>query len=171
MVIHASELTNWFGIMAPNPQLRQGVGLLVLTGVGFIIYGFMHLYSAFLGQGFEMGVGVLGGATRADIAASSPNVIQFIDHLHLVIAGVLLGLGLAIVALAWYGILNGYRWAWSTTFVVAGIPLATNFLTHLHPGFSYDWVAHITPSVLVTILLLIGLARAYQGLSMETIPM
>lgn len=154
--------------MAPNPQLRQGVGLLVLTGVGFIIYGLMHLYSAFLGQDFEMGVGLLGGATRADIAASTPNVIQFIDHLHIVLAGVLFGLGVAIVALASYGILNGYRWALSTTFVIAGIPLTTNFLIHFNPGFSYDRIVHITPSVLVTLLLLGGVARAYQGLSIDT---
>lgn len=168
MIIYAGELFDWCEIMAPNPQLRQGVGLLVLTGVGFIIYGLMHLYSAFFGQDFEMGVGLLGGATRANIATSTPDVIQFIDHLHIVLAGVLFGLGIAIVALAWYGILIGHRWALAITFIIAGLPLAMNFLIHYDPGFSYDRVAHITPSVLVTLLLLGGVARAYQGLSFET---
>jgi hypothetical protein len=52
----------------------------------------------------------------------------------------------------------------ATSLGIALIDLITNFLVHYHPGFGYDWVIHIAPSLLVTLLVLIGGARAYQGL-------
>ncbi len=58
----------------------------------------------------------------------------------------------------WYGIRAGYRWSVTTCLVVALIALTTNFLVHDRPGFGYDWLIHIAPSVLVT--LLVGVARA-----------
>jgi hypothetical protein len=150
--------------MTENPKLRQGALLIAVTGVGLVGYGLTFLYATYFGSGFELGVDTLGGVTRADLAASNPELLHYLDHLHVGLGGLLVALGVGIVALSWYGIREGRRWTLSTTFAIAAIALATNFLVHFDPGFGYDWLVHVAPSVLVTLLVLGGLAWAYRGL-------
>jgi hypothetical protein len=150
--------------MSTDPRLRQGATLIAVTGFGVVGYGLTFLYSAYLGTAFELGVDSLGGVTRAELAASNPEMLQYMDHLHVGLGGLLVALGIALVALGRYGIRRGYRWAVVTSLVIALTALVTNFLVHYRPGFGYDWAIHIAPSVLVTLLVLVGGVRAYQGL-------
>jgi hypothetical protein len=154
--------------MSTDPKLRQGAILIAVTGFGIVGYGLTFLYSAYLGTDFELGVDALGGVTRADLAASNPEMLHYMDHLHVGLGGLLVALGAALVALGWYGIRDGYRWAVGTSLAIALVALATNFLVHYHPGFGYDWITHIAPSLVVTMLVLVGGARAYQGLGSTT---
>ena len=154
--------------MSTDPKLRQGAILIAVTGFGIVGYGLTFLYSAYLGTDFELGVDALGGVTRADLAASNPEMLHYMDHLHVGLGGLLVALGAALVALGWYGIRDGYRWAVGTSLAVALVALATNFLVHYRPGFGYDWITHIAPSLVVTMLVLVGGARAYQGLRPTT---
>lgn len=149
--------------MSTEPKLWQGAVLISATGVAIVGYGLTFLYAAYLGTEFEPGVGSLGGVSRADLAASNPEMLHYMDHLHVGLGGLLVALGVTLVALGWYGIRSGYRWATATSLVIALIALATNFLVHYDPGFGYDWVIHIAPSVVVTLLVVIGGVRAYQG--------
>jgi hypothetical protein len=150
--------------MSPDPELRQGAILIAVTGFGIVGYGMTFLYSAYLGTEFELGVDTLGGVTRADLAASNPEILRYMDHLHVGLGGLLVALGITLIALGWYGVQRGYRWAVTTSLGIALIALVTNGLVHYHPGFGYDWVIHIAPSLLVTFLVLVGGVRAYQGL-------
>jgi hypothetical protein len=150
--------------MNTDPKLRQGAILIAVTGFGIIGYGLTFLYSAYLGTEFELGVATLGGVTRAELATTNPEMLHYMDHLHVGLGGLLVALGITLMALGWYGVQAGYRWAVVTSLVIALTALATNFLVHYHPGFGYDWMIHIAPSVFVTLLVLIGVARAYQGL-------
>jgi len=150
--------------MSTDPKLQQGAILIAVTGFGIIGYGLTFLYSAYLGTEFELGVDTLGGVTRAELATTNPEMLHYMDHLHVGLGGLLVALGITLVALGWYGVQGGYRWAVVTSLVIALTALATNFLVHYHPGFGYDWMIHIAPSVLVTLLVLIGGTRAYQGL-------
>jgi len=150
--------------MSTDPKLRQGAILIAVTGFGIVGYGLTFLYSAYLGTEFELGVDTLGGVTRTDLAASNPEMLHYMDHLHVGLGGLLVALGIALIALGWYGVQRGSRWAVATSLGIALIALVTNFLVHYHPGFGYDWVIHIAPSLLVTLLVLVGGARAYQGL-------
>jgi hypothetical protein len=154
--------------MTTDRKLRQGAILIAVTGVGIIGYGLTFLYSAYFGSEFELGVDTLGGVTRAELAASNPEMLHYMDHLHVGLGGLLIALGITLIALGWYGIQRGYRWAVVTSFVIVLIALATNFLVHYDPGFGYDWVIHMAPSVLVTVLVLVGGLRAYQGLPSTT---
>jgi hypothetical protein len=150
--------------MNTDPRLRQGAILIAVTGFGIVGYGLTFLYSAYLGTEFELGVDTLGGVTRADLAASNPEILRYMDHLHVGLGGLLVALGITLIALGWYGVQRGYRWAVTTSLGIALIALVTNVLVHYHPGFGYDWVIHIAPSLLVTFLVLVGGVRAYQGL-------
>lgn len=149
--------------MSTEPELRQGALLIAVTGFGVVGYGLTFLYSAYLGSEFELGVDTLGGVTRAELAANNPEMLHYMDHLHVGLGGLLVALGITLVTLGWYGIRNGYRWAVVASLVIALTALATNFLVHYHPRFGYDWVIHIAPSVLVTLLVLVGGMRAFQG--------
>ena len=150
--------------MSTDLRLRQGAILIVVTGFGIVGYGLTFLYSAYLGTEFELGVDTLGGVTRADLAASNPEIPRYMDHLHVGLGGLLVALGITLIALGWYGVQRGYRWAVATSLGIALIALVTNVLVHYHPGFGYDWLIHIAPSLLVTFLVLVGGVRAYQGL-------
>lgn len=154
--------------MSDEAKIRQGVGLITVTGVGLVGYSLTFLYVAYFGREFELGVDTLGGTTRAELAASNPEVLHYIDHFHVGFGAVLGALGITIVALAWYGIREGRRWAFNTTLVVAAIALLANFAIHYDAGFDYDFVVHIAPSLLITVLVVAGLGRAYQGLESST---
>jgi hypothetical protein len=150
--------------MADPSKLRQGSSLIAVTGLGLVGYSVTFLYVAYFGPGFELGVETLGGVTRAELAASNPAVLHYIDHFHVGFGAVLGALGISIAALAWYGIRNGYRWAFNTTLGIATIALVANFAIHYDAGFNYDFMIHIAPSLLITVLVVVGLGRAYQGL-------
>lgn len=150
--------------MSTESKLRQGARLIAVTGFGIVGYGMTFLYTAYLGTEFELGVDTLGGLTRTDLAANNPEMLQYMDHLHVGLGGLLVALGITLIALGWYRVQNGYRWAVATSLGIALIALATNFLVHYQSGFGYDWVIHIAPSLLVTLLVLVGGVRAYQGL-------
>ena len=145
-------------VFTPSPKLRQGARVIAVTGIGLV------------GTGFELGVTTLGGVTRAELAATNPEMLHYMDHLHIGLGGLLAALGIAIVALAWYGIRDGDRWALATTLAIALIALATNFVVHFDPGFGYDWLVHIAPSILVTVLVISGVGWAYQGLRAGEVP-
>jgi hypothetical protein len=151
-------------VFTPSPKLRQGARVIAVTGIGLVGYGLTFLYSTYFGTGFELGVATLGGTSRAELAATNPEMLHYMDHLHVGLGGLLVALGIAIVALAWCGIQEGHQWALTTTLVIAVVALATNFVVHFDPGFGYDWLVHIAPSILVTVLVIGGVGWAYQGL-------
>ena len=151
-------------VVAPSPKLRQGARVIAVTGVGLVGYGLTLLYSVYFGTEFELGVTTLGGTTRAELAATNPEILHYMDHLQVGLGGLLAVVGIAIIALAWYGIQEGHRWALMTTLLIAVIALVTNFVVHFDPGFGYDWFVHVGPSILVTVLVLGGVVWAYQGL-------
>jgi len=141
-----------------------------VTGVGLVGYGLTFVYSTYFGTGFELSVTTLGGMSRAELAATNPEMLHYMDHLHIGPGGLLAALGFAIVALAWYGVQEGHQWALTTIFVIAVIALATNFVVYFDPGFGYDWLVHIAPSVLMTALVIGGVGWAYQGLHADVNP-
>ncbi|MEF8825195.1 MAG: hypothetical protein V5A27_02465, partial [Halapricum sp.] len=109
--------------MSTDPKLRQGAILIAVTGFGIVGYGLTFLYSAYLGTGFELGVDTLGGVTRADLAASNPEMLHYMDHLHVGLGGLLVALGITLIALGWNGVQRGYRWAVATSLGIALIAL------------------------------------------------
>ncbi|RBI64600.1 hypothetical protein DMJ13_09025 [halophilic archaeon] len=149
---------------------RLGSLLMALAGVAFIGYGVVFLARTFFGTGFELGVATLNGVTRAELNAIDPAVVHYIDHLHVATAAFIISTGIAIVALAWYGVRSGLLWAWAAAVVAAVVGLGLALPMHYMDLFSHDWLTHLGPIYLATIVFVAGAALAYWGFQSESEP-
>ncbi|NEU56784.1 hypothetical protein [Halorussus sp. MSC15.2] len=143
--------------------LRNGVRLMSLAGLGFVGYGVVFLYRTFFGTGFELGVDTLGGVTRADLASSNPEMLHYINHLHVAVSGLLVGVGIGVAALAWYGVRSGQSWAWATAVVVPVVSLGFALPMHYFELFGHDWLTHLGPIYVATLLFVVGAVLSYRG--------
>lgn len=147
--------------------LRVGSLLMALAGIAFIGYGVVFLARTFFGSGFELGVATLNGITRADLNAIDPAIVHYIDHLHVATAAFIIATGIAVTALAWYGVRSGLLWAWATAVVAAVVGLGIALPMHYMGLFTHDWVTHLGPIYLATIVFVVGAALAYRGVRTE----
>ncbi|MFC6837835.1 hypothetical protein [Halomarina ordinaria] len=143
--------------------LRNGSLLMALAGIAFIGYGIVFLVLNFAGSGFELGVSTLDGMTKADL---NPTVAYYISHLHVATAAFIISTGIAVTALSWYGVRQRLRWAWATAVVAAVVGLALALPMHYTAdAFAHDWVTHLGPIYLATIVFVVGVVMAYRGLT------
>jgi uncharacterized protein YacL len=143
-------------------NLRNGSLLMALAGVGFIGYGIAFLVLNFAGSGFEIGVSTLDGLTPADL---NPTVEYYISHLHVATAAFIISTGIAVTALSWYGIRQRLTWAWATAVVAAVVGLALALPMHYTgDAFAHNWMTHLGPIYLATIIFVVGAVLSYQGL-------
>lgn len=148
-----------------NRSLRWGAYLLVASGVGFVLNGAAMLYRALFSAGFEAGVDALGGLTRAELeVAANHEVVHYIDHLHVNVAGLLVAVGVAVAALAWFGVRSGQRWALWTTVALPVVFLAHSLPIHQTAAFSFDALFHLGPGLLWLPALVVGAVLAGRGL-------
>lgn len=143
-------------------KLRNGSLLMALAGIGFIGYGIVFLAMNFVGGGFELGVSTLGGMARADL---DPTVAYYISHLHVATAAFIISTGIAVTALSWYGVRQRLTWAWATAVVAAVVGLALALPMHYTAdAFAHNWVTHLGPIYLATIVFVVGVVLSYQGM-------
>lgn len=143
-------------------NLRNGSLLMALAGVGFIGYGIVFLVLNFTGGGFEIGVSTLGGMTPADL---NPTVAYYISHLHVATAAFIISTGIAVTALSWYGVRQRLTWAWVTAVVAAVVGLVLALPMHYTAdAFAHNWMTHLAPIYLATIIFVVGAVLSYRGL-------
>ena len=144
-------------------RIRNGSRLMALAGVAFIGYGVVFLALNFVGSGFELGVSTLDGMSRAEL---NPTVAYYISHLHVATAAFIISTGIAVTALSWYGVRQRLTWAWATAVVTAvtGLALALPMHYTAH-AFSHDWVTHLGPIYVATIVFVVGVATSFRGLN------
>ena len=128
-----------------NASVAMGANTVALAGVGLIGYGLMFLVRNFSGF-IELGLTPqhIGGTTE-QIQSFSQNLYNYISHLQVALSGFIIALGVAVVALAMFGIRRGERWAMWTAFlapvVAVGIALPLHFPFHIatfgHLGLIY----------------------------------
>ncbi|MFB1064287.1 hypothetical protein [Natrinema sp. H-ect4] len=152
----------------PGRGLRIGSLMMALAGVAFVGYGVVFLARAFFGTGFELGVTTLNGVTPAELDAIDPAIMHYINHLHVATAAFIIATGIAIAALAWYGVRSGQLWAWATAIVAAVVGLALALPMHYADLFAHDWVTHLGPIYLATIVFVAGAALAFRGVQSES---
>ena len=152
-----------------SPQMKTatapadlGAKVVALAGVGLVGYGIMFLIRNFNGF-IELGLtpGHVGG-TPEQIQAFSLDLYEYISHLQVAVSAFIIALGMAVIALAWFGIRNGERWAMWTAFItpVIGVAIALP----LHFTYGIGTLGHLGLIYLDAVILLIGTVLSYNAL-------
>ena len=151
--------------MSRERSLRNGAGLMVLGALIFLVYAVVFLLRAFASSGFEVGVDTLNGVTRQQLNELNPAIVYYITHVHVATAGFIGATAIAAGSMAWYGVRNGLWWAWITGVIVPVVGLAVALPLHYMGHFNYDWVSHLGPIYIGTIIYVAGAVVALIGLS------
>src|SRR5512141_1344072 len=111
-----------------------GAKVVALAGIGLIGYGVLFLIRNF--SGFtELGLTAeQAGGTPQQIESFSSNLYHYISHLQVALSGFIIALGIAVIALALFGIRRGQRWALWTAFLAPVVALAIALPLHYPYG-------------------------------------
>src|SRR6266576_382844 len=146
---------------ASPASARLGTNLVILAGIGLVGYGVMFLIRDFTGF-IELGLTPEHvGGTPEQIRAFSPHLFNYISHLQVALAAFILAFGMVVIALAWFGIRRGQRWALGTTLFASVIATVLALPLHYVYGLATLW--HLGPLYLDLAMLLIGIALAQRG--------
>jgi hypothetical protein len=139
-----------------NPGLKQGAVLMAIAALAFIGYAVVFFIRNFTATGFELGVETLNGVTRDQLNALNPAIVHYIGHLHVATAGFIAGAGIAVAGLSWYGVARGEMWAWVTAVITPVVALAVALPYHYTGTFQFNWVTHLGPIYLATLIFVVG---------------
>ena len=153
---------------AQNSGLNQGAVLMLIGGLAFIGYAVVFLVRNFAGSGFELGVQTLNGVTRDQLNALNPAIVHYIGHLHVATAGFIAATGIAVAALSWYGVRRGEWWAWIAAVVSPVVGLAVALPYHYTGTFEHDWVTHLGPIYVATLVFVVGAVLAQRAMTRRT---
>jgi hypothetical protein len=153
---------------AQNSGLNQGAMLMLIGGLAFIGYAVVFLVRNFAGSGFELGVQTLNGVTRDQLNALNPAIVHYIGHLHVATAGFIAATGIAVAALSWYGVRRGEWWAWIAAVVSPVVGLAVALPYHYTGTFEHDWVTHLGPIYVATLVFVVGAVLALRAMTRRT---
>jgi hypothetical protein len=144
-------------------QLRLGSAIMALAGIGFVGYGVIFFVRNFTDSFLELGIGrEQVDVGKTEIEQFSPELFDYISHLHIAISGFIAAAGIAVAALAWWGVRRGEWWAWVTAVVVPVFALAVALPAHYPWGF--DTIGHLGLIYLATALFVVGAGIAFIGL-------
>ena len=139
---------------------NAGATTVAIAGVGLIGYGLMFLVRNFTGF-IELGLtSDRVGGTPEQIQAFSPELYDYISHLQVALSGFIIALGVAVIALALYGIRRGERWALWTAFLAPVI--AVGIALPLHFVYGIATFGHLGLIYLDAAILLVGTILAYR---------
>jgi hypothetical protein len=139
-----------------------GAKIVALAGIGLVGYGIMFLIRNFTGF-IELGLTPAHvGGTPEQIRAFSPDLYEYISHLQVAVSAFIIALGMAVIALAWYGIRTGQKWAMWTAFLtpVIGVAIAVP----LHFPYGIGTLGHLGLIYLDAVILLVGTVLSYNAL-------
>ena len=139
-----------------------GAKIVALAGIGLIGYGILFLIQNFTGF-VEIGLTPDHvGSTPEQIAAFNPQLYDYISHVQVAVGGLIIALGVAVVALAWFGIRTGQKWALWTAFLAPVIALLISL--PLHYIYGLDTLGHLGPIYVDVVLLIAGTVMSYNAL-------
>jgi hypothetical protein len=147
----------------PGTKLRVGSAIMAVGGLGFIGYAVIFLIRNFSDSFLELGIGrgeVSVG--KHQIERFSPSLYEYIGHLHIAVSGFIAAAGLAVMALAWFGVRRGQMWAWVTAVAVPVLGLAVALPAH-YPNH-FDTLGHLGLIYADTVLFVVGAVLALVGL-------
>jgi hypothetical protein len=128
-----------------------------------VAYGVVFLLRNFFGF-TEIGLTPeLVGGTPEQIAAFSERLYHYISHLHVAVGGLMIGLGIAVTALAWFGIRSAQRWALWTALAAPVVALA--ILLPIHHVHGLATALHVGPAYAAALMLVAGVLLARRDVS------
>lgn len=143
--------------------LTLGASAVALAGVGLLAYGIMFLIRNFNGF-IELGITpALIGTTAEGLEQANPQLYHYINHIQVGLAGFMIGLGIAVIALAWFGIRSGARWALWSAFL--GPVVAVAIALPLHYPYGFDTIGHLGLIYLDGLVLLVGTILAHIAIN------
>ncbi len=150
-------------MQAQNSLVHRGAVTMVVGAAIFLIYGIVFFFRALSGAGFELGVATLNGVTPAQLNQLNPAVTAYIAHVHVALAGFIAATAIAVIGLTWYGVRAGAWWAWITAVISPVVGLVVALPMHYMGAFEHDWVAHLGPIYLGTLIFVVGAVMALAG--------
>jgi cytochrome bd-type quinol oxidase subunit 2 len=147
---------------AMSVSTNAGANIVVLAGVGLVVYGLMFLVRNFNGF-IELGLTPhhIGG-TPDEIQTFSQNLYNYISHLQVALSGFIIALGMAVMALAHFGIRRGEHWALWAAFIAPVV--AVGIALPLHFPYHIATLGHLGLIYLDATILLIGTVVSYKAL-------
>lgn len=159
-----TTVTNRRPTTAQESRLRLGSAIMAIAGLGFVGYGALFLARNFTDSFLELGIGPdQVNVGKGQIEQFSPSLYDYVSHLHIAVAGFIAAAGVAVAALAWYGVRRGEMWAWVTAVVVPVLGLGVALPAH-YP-FGFDTLGHLGLIYLDTALFVVGALIALAALA------
>ncbi len=141
-------------------KARIGSALMVLAGLGYVLDSVHFFFKNFSDDFLEKGITIQEvGVTKAEIRAFNLDLMEYISHLHIAVAGLSIALGIAISALAWFGVRAGSSWAWWT--VVGTVATAAVIALPAHFVYGLATVGHLGPVFAALLIFFIGAALSF----------
>jgi hypothetical protein len=146
--------------------LRWGVYLMTFGAVAFIGYAVIFFVLNFTDSFLELGIGSEQVASGKDeIKAFDNDLYHYISHLHIAVSGFIAATGLAVAALAWYGVRRGYVWAWVAAVAAPVLGLVVALPAHYPWGFAT--IGHLGLIYLATAIFVVGAVLSGKALRDE----
>jgi hypothetical protein len=143
-------------MQAQDSLVHRGAVTMVVGALIFLVYAIVFCFRAFSGAGFEIGVPTLNGVTQEQLNKLNPAIMAYITHLHVATAGFIAATAIAVIGLTWYGVRAGAWWAWIIAVISPVVGLAIALPLHYTGAFEHDWVSHLGPIYLGTLIYVVG---------------
>lgn len=146
------------------PRIRRGAQLIALLGV-LQILSMIHFFIYNFGEELtERGITLNEvGVTKAQVEAFNANLVGYVSHLHIAIAGYGMATGLVVALLAWFGIQRGMRWAWWAAAGAISVSAVVGIPAHFVYGLAT--VGHLGPPLGFLIVFAVAAAVSYPSSS------
>ena len=146
-----------------STALKWGVNLMTLGAVAFIGYAVIFFVLNFTDSFLELGIGSGQVASGKDeIKAFDNDLYHYISHLHIAVSGFIAATGLAVAALAWFGVRRRELWAWVAAVAAPVLGLAVALPAHYPWGFAT--IGHLGLIYLATAIFVVGAALSGKAL-------
>ena len=89
---------------------------------------------------------------------------HYIGHLHVATAAFIAATGIAVAALSWWEVRRGEWWAWIAAVVSPVVGLAVALPYHYTGTFEHNWVTHLGPIYVATVVFVAGALLALRAM-------
>jgi hypothetical protein len=144
-------------------SLRWGSWLMGLAAVGFIGYAVIFFVLNFTDRFLELGIGPAQvDVGRAEIQAFSPDLAEYISHLHIAVSGFIASTAVGVLFLVAYGVRRGVTWAWVGAVLAPVVGLLVAIPSHYPYGLAT--MGHLGLIYLATAIYVVGALIALRGI-------